>query len=55
MSINKHIINHEIKLMEMGGREEILLKRETTISIILELLLASIATSPIYPSLKWTR
>jgi hypothetical protein len=30
MSINKHIINHEMKLMEMGGREEILLERETT-------------------------
>jgi hypothetical protein len=37
MSINKHIINHEIKLMEMGGREEILLKKETTISIVLKL------------------
>jgi hypothetical protein len=54
MSINRHIINHEIKLMEMGGREEIPLKRETSISIILELLPGSIATSPIYPSLKWT-
>jgi hypothetical protein len=41
--------------MEMGGREEILLKRETTISIILELLLASIATKPVYPSLEWNR
>jgi hypothetical protein len=29
MSINRHIINHEMKLMEMGGREEILLERET--------------------------
>jgi hypothetical protein len=44
MSINRHIINHEIKLIEMGGREKILLKRETKISIILELPPASIAT-----------
>jgi hypothetical protein len=29
MSINIHIIDHEIKLMKMGGREEILLERET--------------------------
>jgi hypothetical protein len=28
------MINHEIKLMEMGGREEILLERETIILII---------------------
>jgi hypothetical protein len=55
MSVKRHIFNHEIKLMEMGGREEILLKRETTISIILELLLASIATKPVYPSLEWNR
>jgi hypothetical protein len=34
MSINTHIIDHEIKLMKMGGREEILLERETTIPII---------------------
>jgi hypothetical protein len=54
MSINRHIINHEIKLMNMGGREEILLKRETTISIFLELLPEIIATSPIYPYLEWT-
>jgi hypothetical protein len=33
MSINRHIINHEMKLMEMGGREEILLER-TSISLI---------------------
>jgi hypothetical protein len=37
MSLKRHIINHEIKLTEMGVREEIMLKRETTISIILEL------------------
>jgi len=52
MSIKRHIINHEIKLMEMGGREEIPLKGETTSSIVLEISLASIATSLIYPSLK---
>jgi hypothetical protein len=39
--------------MEMHGREEILLKRETTISIVLEVLPASIATCSIYPSLEW--
>jgi hypothetical protein len=55
MRIKIYIINHEIKLMEMGGKGEILLKTETTISIVLELSLASIATSPIYPSLEWTR
>jgi hypothetical protein len=54
MSINKHIINHEIKLMEMGGRGEILLKRETTISIILEVSPVGIATCPNYPYLEWT-
>jgi hypothetical protein len=55
MRINNHIINHEIKLMEIGGREEILLKKEIIVSIILEPFLASIATSPIYPYLEWTR
>jgi hypothetical protein len=34
MDMKKHIINHERKLMEMGGREEILLERETTSLII---------------------
>jgi hypothetical protein len=29
MSINRYIIDHEIKIMEMGGREEIPLERET--------------------------
>jgi hypothetical protein len=53
MIIKRHIIDHEIKLMKMGGREEILLKRETTISIILEPLLERIATSMIYPYLEW--
>jgi hypothetical protein len=48
MSINTHIIDHEIKLMEMGGREEILLERETISLIILP---ESVATSLINPSL----
>jgi hypothetical protein len=34
MSINTHIICHEIKIMNMGGREEILLERETMRLII---------------------
>jgi hypothetical protein len=55
MSINTHIIYYEIKLMEMSGREEILLKRETKILIILKLPPASIATHLIYPSLEWNR
>jgi hypothetical protein len=38
MDMKKHIINHERKLMEMGGREEILLERETTSLIIPEIL-----------------
>jgi hypothetical protein len=29
MCINTHIIDHEIKLMKMGGREEIMLERES--------------------------
>jgi hypothetical protein len=33
MSINRHIIKHEMKLMEMGGRGEIMLER-TSISLI---------------------
>jgi hypothetical protein len=49
MSINTHIIDHEIKLMEMGGRDEILLERET-ISLIIPP--ESVATSLINPSLK---
>jgi hypothetical protein len=34
MNINRHIINHEKKLMEMGGREDIILERETASLII---------------------
>jgi hypothetical protein len=49
MSINRYIINHEMKLMEMGGREEILLERETISLIILP---ESVTTSLINPSLK---
>jgi hypothetical protein len=49
MSINIHIIDHEIKLMKMGGREEILLERETISLIILP---ESVATRLINPSLK---
>jgi hypothetical protein len=29
-SINRHIINDEMKLMKMGGREEIMLERTST-------------------------
>jgi hypothetical protein len=49
MSIKTHIIDHEIKLMKMGGREEILLERETISLIILP---ESVATRLINPSLK---
>jgi len=49
MSINTHIIDHEIKLMKMGGRGEILLERETIILIIQP---GSLATRLINPSLK---
>ena len=41
-----------MKFMEMGGREEILLERETTSLIIQEILPEMIATSLINPSLK---
>jgi hypothetical protein len=49
MSINTHIIDHEIKLMRMGGRKEIMLERETIGSIILP---ESVVTRLINPSLK---
>jgi hypothetical protein len=52
MSINRHIINYEMKLMEMGGREKILLEREAASLIISEILPEMIATSSINPSLK---
>jgi hypothetical protein len=47
MSINTHLIDHEIKIMKMGGREEILLERESPI-IPTEI----VATRLINPSLK---
>jgi hypothetical protein len=49
MSIKTHIIHDEIELMEMDGREEILLERETISPIILP---ESVDTSLINPSLK---
>jgi hypothetical protein len=49
MSIITQIIYHETKLMEMGGREEIMLERETISLIILP---ESVATIPINPSMK---
>jgi hypothetical protein len=49
MSINTHIIDHEIKLMKMGGREEIVLERET-ISLIIPP--ESVAIRLINPSMK---
>ena len=49
MSMNTHIIDHEIKLMKMGRREEILLERETINPIILH---ESVATRLINQSLK---
>jgi hypothetical protein len=45
MSINGHIINHEMKPMEMGGREEIWLKTVNAILIITEILPERITTS----------
>jgi hypothetical protein len=55
MSINRHIIIYKIKLVKVGGREEISLKREATILIILELYPAIISTIPIYPYMEWNR
>jgi hypothetical protein len=52
MSINTHIINHEIKLMDMGGREEILLERISATVIMQGIFLEVISTSLINPSLK---
>jgi len=49
MSINIYVINHKIKLIEMGEREKILLEIET-ISLII--LLESVTKIPINPSLK---
>jgi hypothetical protein len=49
MSINTHIIDHEIKLMEIGGNDKILLERETINPII---LLESVAIILINPSME---
>jgi hypothetical protein len=49
MSINTYIIDHEKKLMNMGGREEIMLERETINLIIPP---KSVATRLINPYLK---
>jgi hypothetical protein len=51
-NMKNHIINLERKLMKMGGREEILLERETTSLIISKILPEMIATSFINLSLK---
>jgi hypothetical protein len=51
MSISKNIISHEMKLMDMGVREEILLEREIVNLIILP---RSVTTSLINPSMKRT-
>jgi hypothetical protein len=52
MSINRFIINRKMKLMEMGGREEILLERISTTLIMQGILPEVIDTSLINPSLK---
>jgi hypothetical protein len=52
MSINRYIINHKMKLMEMGGREEIMLERISATLIIHRIFPEVIATSSINPSLK---
>jgi hypothetical protein len=44
MKINRYIINREMKLMEMGGREEILLEKISTILIMQGFLPEVIAT-----------
>jgi hypothetical protein len=50
MIIRTHIIDHEINLMNMGGREEIMVEREIVGLIILPEI---VATRLINPSLKW--
>jgi len=49
MSINRYIINRNIKLMDIGGREEIMLEIETINLIILP---KSVTTSLVNPSMK---
>jgi hypothetical protein len=48
MGINTHIIDHEIKLMEMGGREEILLERLSITVIMQGTLLENATTTLVY-------
>ena len=45
MSINKHVINHRKQLMEVGGREKILMERITTSFIDAGALLVSSAST----------
>jgi hypothetical protein len=52
MSINRYIINREMKLMEMGGREEILLEKMSATLIMQGILPEMIVTRSINPSLK---
>jgi hypothetical protein len=52
MSINVYVINHEMRLMEMGGREEILLERIPTTLIMQGISPEMISTRSINPSLK---
>jgi hypothetical protein len=51
MSINEYIINREMKLMEMGGREKSLERISATL-IIQGILPEAIATSSINPYMK---
>jgi hypothetical protein len=52
MSINRYIINREMKLMEMGEREEILLERISATLIIQGIMHEVIATISINTNLK---
>jgi len=54
MSINRYIINCEMKLMEIGGREEILLERISATLIIQGIMPEVIATNSIIPSMNRT-
>jgi hypothetical protein len=49
MTIKIYIINHEIKIMDMGGREEFLLERETISLIVLP---ESVVANLINPIMK---
>jgi hypothetical protein len=54
MRINRHIINHEPKVMDMDGMEEILLERVSIILIIQGVFPEVIGTSSINPFMKGT-